>query len=64
MFVKARDTLSIGHQGGVRRIAKGEAFDEHDDLVRAHPELFDFGTEARIETATRRPGEKRGSPRG
>lgn len=63
MFVNAKETLVIGFKGGKRRMQKGQAFDERDELVRAHPELFDFGTgsgEVRVEQATRRPGEKRG----
>lgn len=66
MLKYARATTSVGHNGGLIRLTEGDAWYADDPFVKAHPTFFaDIppkvnSTEARVETATAIPGEKRG----
>lgn len=75
--VKADVACVLFWNGGQIVLSPGAAFDDADDVVKAHPEMFAFdtdvetqritavavGPDAPVEEATARPGEKRSTRR-
>ena len=74
-IVVAKDTVNVTHDGQRVHIERGTAWVADDPLVQQYPDLFTDderyvhrttrapGLDG-IETATRRPGERRGVRRG
>lgn len=73
MYVFATSTCAVGWNGGVVRLQAGDAWPADDPFVKARSEFFKKDppvirstgpAEARVESATARPGERRGGTRG
>lgn len=54
-MVRARQSAVLRVDGGYITVREGQAFDEDDPVVRAHPAVF----EPPVEEATANPGQRR-----
>lgn len=59
MRVRAIQASILRVEGGIVTVREGQAFNDDDPIVRAHPWLF----ASDVEAATAVPGERRNIPR-